>query len=142
SVLHKLREREIWIAPQIPRLHDDVLIMIAVRADEAAAKSIECSAELAGPGIFFILAGVGTKTKINAIHEQRSAIRTIRRGDFRGRQTAVQINPVVDVQRRMAFAELCRREVLESFEDDALHIRLPVAIGIFEIEKVRRAGDE
>ena len=118
DVLDLLGEREVWISFEVSGLHHDVLNVIAIGADAFAAETIEGLAELSGAGGFLDVIGAGAETAIHAIEENRRAIRMRDRDDLGSGQPAGEINPVVNVERRVADAELGSGEVLEAFEDD------------------------
>src|ERR1043165_10078694 len=141
DVFNLLRKGEVRISLQVASLHHHFLNVIAIRADELVAEAIEALAELGRAGSFVEFVRAGTETAIDAIEENDGLIGMSRGSDFRGGETASEIDPIIDVKSWMADAKLGGREILETFEDDLLYICRAITIGVFKVIKEWGAGD-
>src|SRR5258706_9639811 len=64
------------------------------------------------------------------------------RSDLAARQSACEVNPAIDPQGWMTDAQLSAAVGGKPGEDYEANVGAPIAIGIFEIKQVGRAGDE
>src|SRR6267378_423011 len=115
--------------------------MVAVRADESAAEAVEALPELSCAGRRFDIVRARSKTAIHPIQKQCRTLRMSRGRNLRRCKTAGEIDPVVDIQHRVADTQLSCREILKALEDDLFGVGFAVAIGVLEIIEIWSAGD-
>ena len=116
----------------------------AIVADEAVASVVESQPELSVAGHRFDFQGVGPEPPVAAGGFHRSAFRMFRVVDSGRPANAIgKINPVVEGERRTV-DEMLGRSLLpiESGQHDPPNVRAAIAIGIFQVQDVRGAGDE
>src|SRR5262249_18655833 len=112
--------------------------MMPIVANKAPAPVIKSVAILAHAGDGFITVEVcRIKAKIHAAEVDRLRILLAAANDLPAAQAVGDVNPAIDAKDRMIDSQL-RILSGETLEQHLALIGLPIAVGVFEVENVRR----
>ncbi len=119
-----------------------MLHVYPVVADEPPAVLVERQAKLRTAVGRLDHARVRLKADVGPAHFNRFLVGREGRADLAPRQSAGDINPIVDAQRRMAAAELCAAGRAQAGEHDAPHVGPAVAVAVGQEQHLGGTGDQ